>query len=277
MSRTALVATNPKVQQLRRLVRRRSSRSDAGAFVVEGPVAIGEALRSGAEVDDIFLPVDGPAALLDPLRDEAERLGIRVTAVAAGVLGGVADTVTPQPGMAVVRMAESTVDELGADAGLLVVLAGVSDPGNAGTLVRTAEAAGAVGIVALTGSVDLYSPKVVRAAAGSLLRVAVLTGATPADLDALRAGGVALVGTSADGDVVDDVDLEGPLALVLGSEAHGIGDDVRGRIDRWASIPMAGRVESLNVAVAGSVLAFEVSRRARRAAAIASGAPSAMP
>jgi len=265
MSRTALVATNPRIQQLRRLVRRRSSRSDAGAFVVEGPLAIAEALRSGAQVEELFLPVDATVAALLEVRDEADRLDVRITEVAPGVLDGVADTVTPQPGLAVVRMAESSIEELVADAGLLLVLAGVSDPGNAGTLIRTAEAAGAVGVVVTAGSVDCYSPKVVRAAAGSLLRVAVHTGATAADLDLLRAGGVALLGTSADGDVIDDVALDGPLAVVLGSEAHGIGAEVAARIDRWAAIPMAGRVESLNVAVAGSVLAFEVARRRRAA------------
>jgi TrmH family RNA methyltransferase len=139
---------------------------------------------------------------------------------------------------------------------------GVADPGNLGTLLRTAEAVGAVELVVGEGTADPWAPKVVRASAGSVWRVPLHHGPVDAVLADLGASGVRRVGTAGAGGVAPHrLDLTGPVALVLGSEAHGLPDEVADGIDSWASLPMEGAVESLNVAVAGSVLAFEVVRQ----------------
>jgi TrmH family RNA methyltransferase len=148
---------------------------------------------------------------------------------------------------------------------LVLVLAGVGDPGNAGTLLRSAEAAGATAVWATAGTVDLYAPKTVRASAGALFHVPVRDGLDgPAALDGLRAAGVRVLGTAASGGTpVDQADLTGPVAFVLGNEAHGLDGVWAGAVDEWLTIPMVGRAESLNVAMAGTLLCFEAARQRR--------------
>ncbi|MCB0977944.1 MAG: RNA methyltransferase, partial [Acidimicrobiales bacterium] len=140
----------------------------------------------------------------------------------------------------------------------------VADPGNAGTLIRAAFASGA-GAVVLAGGVDPSNPKVVRASAGAIFAGPVAVGADPVTAgEELRAGGYRLVGAVAhDGRPYDDVDLSGPIAVVLGNEAHGIAADLDAILDERVTIPLAGPVESLNVAMAGTVLCFEVLRQRR--------------
>jgi TrmH family RNA methyltransferase len=159
--------------------------------------------------------------------------------------------------LAVVRLVAARLDDL-AGAPFVLVAAGVADPGNLGTMLRSAEAAGAAGLVTTAGSVDPWNPKCVRASAGALFHVPVVPDVAPADLRSL---GVPLVGTAASGGrpYHEPGSLQMPLALVLGSEAHGVPDEVP--LDRVVTIPHAGRAESLNVAMAASVLAFEVARQ----------------
>jgi TrmH family RNA methyltransferase len=194
--------------------------------------------------------------------ERLERTGVPVHEVAAGTLARVGDTVTPQGIAAIAGL--PAPDAAAADAAdVVLVLVDVADPGNAGTLVRTAEASGA-GAVLMTGtSVDPYSPKCVRASAGSVFRVPTLVVEdAAAGLSRLRRTHHRTIGTAAGtGTAVHDADLSPPLALVLGNEAHGLGDDVRAHIDEWLHIPMAGRVESLNVATTGAVVLFEVARQ----------------
>jgi TrmH family RNA methyltransferase len=140
------------------------------------------------------------------------------------------------------------------DATLVIVADQLADPGNAGTIIRSAEAAGAHGVIMTPGSVDPYNPKVVRASAGSLFRVPVLE-ATIESLTNFRR-----LGTSSHrGDVYTDPVYHGRVALVVGNEAHGLADDAV--IDQWITIPHAGPAESLNVAMAATVLLFEVARQ----------------
>jgi TrmH family RNA methyltransferase len=180
----------------------------------------------------------------------------------------------------------------------VLVAAGVADPGNLGTLLRSAEASGACGMVIGAGSVDAYNPKVVRASAGAIFGVPLVQArAEPAlnepalnepalneegwsvmdALDELRSAGRALYGTRAagGGGRPDEVDLAAPVAVVLGNEARGLDDDVAARVDGWITIPMAGPSESLNVAMAGTVVCFEAARQraVARGADVAGGAP----
>ena len=258
-----LSARHPTIQRLRRLSRRRSSRSDEGAYVIDGPLLVGDALDAGVPLDEVVAEPGAPADLLA----RAAEAGAKVRSVDDGVLARVTDTVTPQPVAAIARFADIPPGTAAAAAGpLALVLVGVGDPGNAGTLLRSAEAAGAGAAFFCDGSVDPYGPKCVRSSAGSVFRLAVVREA-PSDeaIEALQARGVTTVATVARGpaEAYDRVDLAGPVAVVLGSEAHGLPAGVAERVDIAVTIPMAGRTESLNVAMAGTILCFESLRQRR--------------
>ncbi len=249
---------NSRVQELRRLLGRRSSRYEAGLFVVEGPVLTAEAVRAGLRVEAQFVPeasnaeIDGAGSIFE---------------LAPGVFERVASTNAPQPPLAIVRMPDSgDVHERLCAADLVVALDRVSDPGNLGTILRSAEAAGADLVVLTPGGVDPYNSKVVRASAGALFYLPVVV----AELDELRTAGLRLIGTSshdADGRSVvphTAIDFTGRVAIVMGNEAAGLPDewdDADGPIDEWVTIPHRGRSESLNVAMATTVLVFEAARQ----------------
>ncbi|HEX6238345.1 MAG TPA: RNA methyltransferase, partial [Acidimicrobiales bacterium] len=203
----------------------------------------------------------------DDLLEGAAAAGAIVHRAAAGALARATDTVTPQPVAAIARMPAVGLDAAAAAAGpLALVLVGVGDPGNAGTLLRSAEASGGGAVLFCDGSVDPYGPKCVRASAGSLFRLAVVREARAGDaLRALRRAGLTTVGTAARGGVAyDQRNLARPTAVVLGSEAHGLPGEVSAEVEAVVEIPMAGRAESLNVGMAGTILCFE-SLRQRRA------------
>jgi TrmH family RNA methyltransferase len=214
-------------------------------FVVEGPSLVAQAVEAGWEVEAQFVEVGRSAV----------PCGAPVYQLGPNVLDRVASTQTPQPVLAVVRMRPGG---LPAGASFVIVADRIADPGNAGTIIRSAEAAGADAVVLTPGSVDVYNPKVVRAAAGSLFRLP----AVEAGLEVVRAAGLRVLATSShQGDVYSAVDLRGPVALVVGNEAHGVPDDAP--VDGWITIPHAGAAESLNVAMAATVVAFEVARQRR--------------
>jgi TrmH family RNA methyltransferase len=182
----------------------------------------------------------------------------------AGVLERVADTVTPQPIAAIVAAIDVQLETL-QTAEFVVVCVDMRDPGNLGTVLRVAEASGAGGVICCEGSVDAYSPKTVRASAGSLFHVPVVAGGEPLEvLDRMGRWGVHRLGTDARGGApYDSVDLTGPTALVLGNEAHGLPAALSGELDDTITIPMVGRTESLNVGMAAAVICFESARQRR--------------
>jgi TrmH family RNA methyltransferase len=168
---------------------------------------------------------------------------------------------------AVARFGDVAAAEAARAAGpLALVLVGVADPGNAGTLLRSAEAAGAGAVLFCAGSVDPYGPKCVRSSAGSVFRLVVARDLAAAEaLAAVGEAGATIVATVARGaQPYDAVDLARPVALVLGSEAHGLAAGLAAAVDTAVTIPMQGRTESLNVGMAGTILCFE-SLRQRRA------------
>jgi len=194
----------------------------------------------------------------------ARSMGVPVFELAPGVFERIADTVTPQPVMAVVPMTLTPLPDV--SPGLVVVLADVRDPGNAGTLIRTAEAAGASGVVLAGDAVDPFNPKTVRSSAGTMLWSSLSVvrdlGACLADLRSL---GFTLRGTEATGGTpYDEAPWDGSVALVLGNEAHGLDEASKALLDDTVTITMAGAAESLNVSVAGAVLCFEALRQRRR-------------
>ena len=252
------------MQRLRRLSGRRAARLEQGAFVIDGPTLVAEALHAGLVLEEAFVTDAVAPALLARL----EVAGVAVHLLRAEVLASSVDAVTPQGVAAIARRFEVEVADAVAAAAtgpLALVLVDVADPGNAGTLVRSAEAAGASAVLFCGSSVDPGNAKCVRASAGALFHLPVASGGdTMVVLDQLRAAGVRTAATVVRGGrAYDSVDLTGPLALVVGNEAHGLPDAVVATVDDPLTIPMAGRSESLNVAMAGAVVCFEALRQRR--------------
>ena len=233
--------------------------------MVEGPRAIDAALDRGARLERAFL---GPRAELafPALCARLAAAGVPLLEMKDGVLEKVGSTRTPQPVLAVAARPVAGRSALAGD-GLVLVALTISDPGNLGTLVRSAEASGAAAILLGPGSVDAYNPKVVRASAGAIFGIPVVDaeseGWTAVEaLDALGELGRQRLGATASGGTPHtEVDFTRATAIVLGNEAHGIDAAVDARLDGHVQIRMAGPAESLNVAMAGTVLCFESARQ----------------
>jgi TrmH family RNA methyltransferase len=264
------------VKQVRRLIAKRSVRRAEGMLVAEGAELVSVALDAGAPVAAVYL---APGARQDPAVDavvvRAFAAGARVFDLAPGVLERVADTVSPQPVLAVVAYATTPLAAF-ESASYVVVCAGVRDPGNGGTVIRTADATGADGVVCCDGTVDVTNPKTVRASAGSLFHVPVADGGDPHEaVDALRTAGMAVVGTTLRGGVdYLSVDWTRRVAIVFGNEAGGLPVSLATACDTLVTIPMVGRAESLNVGVAAAVLGFEVLRQRRAVGPGRAGTPA---
>jgi TrmH family RNA methyltransferase len=247
---------------VRRLAAQARLRRAEGRFVIEGPLLVAEAVDAGLALEAVFVEARvGPVATG----------GAELVTVADGALDRVGDVGTSQ-GVLALASTPAPPDELASD-GTVLVVHEVGDPGNLGTLLRSAEAAGAAAVV-VAGGVDVWSPKVVRAAAGSSFRLPVLSvlpvlPATASDalLGRLRdAGLVCLAAVARGGQPHDRVDLGGAVAIVVGSEAHGLPAALVAQCDGAVTIELAGPAESLNVAMAGTVLLFEALRQRRAAA-----------
>lgn len=238
-------------------------RHGEGAFVVEGPTLLATALDAGAHVESVFVAADEAVRPgLERLLERAHGAGARLFELAPGVLERVADTVTPQPVVAIVTAPAASGAEL-ADASFVVVCAEVRDPGNAGAVIRAADAAGADAVVCCRGTADPFNPKTVRASAGSVLHLPVLnagpTAEVLADLGSRQLRRMAAVAHG--GTPHTEADLRVPLALVLGNEVAGLPEELDDLIDERLTIEMSGRAESLNVSAAAAVLSFEVRRQ----------------
>lgn len=272
-------ARSPRVTEVRQLHDRRH-RVRRGAFVVEGPqaleCAIDDGRAAGAGQPGVHVFAD-PEALgrHRALVARARRSGATTVTVAPEVLRAMAETRQPQGLVAVCPLVTvDTATALAAADGLAVILAGVADPGNAGTIIRTADALGAGAVVLTEGSVDPHNGKCVRSTAGSLFHVAVASDAPVREaLAEARSCGLEIVAADGRADVElgsEEAEriLRGPVAWVFGSEAHGILPVVRAEAAHAIAVPMAGRAESLNLAAAAAICLYAtVSAQRRRAQA----------
>lgn len=225
---------------------------------------ISGALERGADVTAAYLG-HGAAPAFGELTGRLVAAGVPVHTLKEGVLEKIGTTRTPQPVLAVARWEPAALADVVAAAtgGFVVVALDVADPGNLGTILRSAEAAGACGVVVAGAGVDVRSPKVVRASAGALFGVPIVEAPDAADaVRSLRAGGVRCLGAVARGGPAPAaVELGRGVAIVVGNEAHGISADVTVQLDGTVTIPMAGAAESLNVAMAVTILSFEAARQ----------------
>jgi len=250
------------VAELRRLVRRRAP-SDS-TVVLEGLRTLSEALTAGLQPS--VVAIAEPAADDSAVKDALARLahGAETLVLSHRAFHSVAPTPTPQPVLALIRKPRCELPEMLSPDDLVLVLMGVSDPGNTGTIIRTAEACAACCVV-VVGGADPWAPKAVRASAGSVLRVPVVQADDAlAALRTLRTAGAAIVAADPHHGERHDAGVlaagRGAVALVFGSESHGLDPSLRELADGRVRIPMAGRAESLNVAMAATLLAFEYRR-----------------
>jgi len=262
-------AHSPRLKAARRL-NKRAFRQQERAFLAEGPQAVAEAFHCGARVTELFVTVPARSRHHDLVTAMAAA-GIPVHVVSGEVMDELAQTVTPQGLLAVCDFVDVPLAEVTARGKprLLALLANVRDPGNAGTVLRTADAAGADAVVFADASVDPYNGKCVRASAGSLFHLPVVAGTSLEDtVVTLRETGLRIV--AADGRAgrpLDDPEVQarlaGPTAWMFGNEAWGLPPELVGLADEPVAVPIYGRAESLNLAAAAAVCLY-ASARAQR-------------
>ncbi|WAZ20546.1 RNA methyltransferase [Streptomyces cinnabarinus] len=260
---------SPRVAAARRLAKR-NFRGKERLFLAEGPQAVREAAGFEDTLVELFATVEAAERYADII-GEARAVGAWVHLASEQVIADISTTVTPQGLVGICRFLDTPFEEiLAARPRLVAVLAHVRDPGNAGTVLRCADAAGAEAVVLTDASVDLYNPKAVRASVGSLFHLPVAVGVPVEQAVAgLKDAGVRILAADGAGD--DDLDDEldkgtmgGPTAWVFGNEAWGLPEETRALADAVVRVPIHGKAESLNLATAAAVCLY-ASARAQRA------------
>lgn len=256
---------NSRLKQLRRALAqplRDTGRSGRLLAAIEGPILLAEAARAGLSIHCVFI-AQGAEHFLEALSLSAET---EILLLPQDLLNGVLATEAPQAIAALVEPPHWTwVDFLDSNRKrpfLVLVLAALQDPGNLGTILRSAEAFGANGAISLPGTVSAWNPKAVRASAGSVFRIPILPVSAEECFTHLRQAGVKIWTTTARAaEPVDLVNLTGPVALLIGNEGSGVSDELAAKADGALTIPCPGPVESLNASVAASILLYEAARQ----------------
>jgi RNA methyltransferase, TrmH family len=267
---------NPKIQRVRKLQAQPRFRRAESAFVVEGVRLLEEALNSNWETSQVLYTQDLDARGQKLLENYAAK-GVPVEEVTPEVMQAASDTQSPQGILAVISLREAELFPTAVD--FLLIADGVRDPGNLGTILRTAAAAGVGAVLLPPGTTDAYAPKVVRAGMGAHFNLPVYSLSwdeirmTLSRMNPGKPFNIYLADAAA-GITYTDVDLKSPLALIIGGEAQGAGTQAAALAQIRLHIPMPGRAESLNSAVAAAVLMFEVARQ-RRSAGLNPHAPVA--
>ena len=253
---------SPRVRSVAKLAKR-PARQETGLFLLEGPQAVSEALQFRP---DLILELYATPTALERYTEigaAATDAGLEIEFVTEQVLESMADTVTPQGFIAVAQQFPTSIKDIFAgEPQLVVILEEVRDPGNLGTIIRAADAAGADAVVLSGRTVDLYNPKVVRSTTGSLFHLPVAVGVElPAVLERARAAGLQTLAADIKGEDLLVARSEGvlarPTAWVFGNEARGLTDEHLELVDRAVTVPIYGRAESMNLATAASVCVFE--------------------
>jgi len=260
----ALSARSPRVKAARQLAKK-AFRERGRSFLAEGPQAVREALRQPDVLTELFTTGEASGRHHD-LVARAVSLGVPVHEVNADVMADLAQTITPQGLLGVCRFIDVPLASLLAGSPRLVaVLANVRDPGNAGTVLRTADAAGSGGVIFASASVDPYNSKCVRSSAGSLFHVPVVVGVPlPAAIAGLRATGLQVLAADGGANQVlgsaSGPNLARPTAWLFGNEAWGLPDDLLALADSAVAVPIYGQAESLNLAAAAAVCLYASAR-----------------
>lgn len=253
---------SPRVRAVAKLAQR-DARSETGLFLLEGPQAVSEALAYRPELVMEFFATPTALERHPAIAETAAAVGLDVEFVTEAVLTAMADTVTPQGIVAVCRQFPTSLRELLGDGPrLIAILEEVRDPGNAGTIIRAADAAGADGVILTGRSVDLYNPKLVRSTTGSLFHMPVATGQELSNvLDRVRRAGLQVLAADIRGERLPEARADGtlakPTAWLFGNEARGLSPEQVDLADRSITVPIYGKAESMNLATAASVCLYE--------------------
>lgn len=256
---------NPRAGRVKAIAKlsRRSYRQETGLFLLEGPQAVSEALTWRPDLVVELYATPTAAERHRDVVEAADNAGISWEFASEDVLLTMSDTVTPQGFAAVCRQHPTAAKDIfDSSPKLVAILEEVRDPGNLGTIIRAADAAGADALILTGRTVDPFNPKVVRSTTGSLFHLPFAVGADLASMTArARAGGLAVLAADVKGESLVDVRREGllatPTAWVFGNEARGLDDDKLALADRAVTVPIYGRAESMNLATAASVCLYE--------------------
>jgi len=253
---------NPLVKEARRAFARGETTADA-CCAIESVRLVEEAIRSGLKLRAVFFR-QSSLTVADRLLPQ---IGAQVETVLLPneIFDSIVSTETPQGVAALAKVKSFTVDDvLRPYQPLVVVLSGIQDPGNLGTMLRSAEAFGASGVLLGEGTVSQFNSKAVRASAGSVFRLPVIAGKLEQAVPRLRAAGLRLLAASSHGGTpADQANLASPLAVFIGNEGAGLPRELTSQMDETVMVPHPGQVESLNAAVAASILLYEASRQRR--------------
>lgn len=252
--------TNPLIKKVKKL-NTRKGREKYNQYFIEGIRGVEQLLENGAPVQEVMYSreifnLQGGRTLIDRLTG----LGIKVCEIDRNLFKEIGDTITPQYVLAVVRIKHYMLDAVLRKTHLLLVIVdGVQDPGNLGTIIRTADAAGAYGIILLKGTADPYSSKCVRSTMGSVFSLPIIQAENIKDIFyILKRHGLKIIAASLDGNIpYYQQDFTGNVAIVIGNEARGITREVCEYVDLFARIPMKGKAESLNAAVACGIFLYK--------------------
>ncbi len=252
---------NAQVKNLVQLIKKSKARTEQGVYIVEGVKMFQEAPRD--EIQKVYISQElyEKGSLSEYLRE------VPYEVLKTEVFAHVADTKTPQGILCVMKQKKYTLDQLTkGTCPLLLVLENLQDPGNLGTMMRTAEGAGVTGVLLSRGCVDIYNPKTIRSTMGSIYRVPFLyTEDLLGEIDRLHAMGIKTYAAHLKGEgYYDEISYQEPTAFLIGNEGNGLSDEVAEKAGEYLKIPMDGQLESLNAAVAAAILMYEASRQRRK-------------
>ncbi|MBQ0067087.1 MAG: RNA methyltransferase [Phascolarctobacterium sp.] len=255
-----MIKTTKAAVKTAAFLKQKKYRQERQEFLVEGIRAVEEAVEYGNTKTIFFVPTDDER--VNALLKKAEKKGIVISEAYEGYMAQIADTSSPQGVIAVCGLPKYNLDDIFGTGKMILVLDRVQDPGNFGTMLRTADAAGIGGVVALSGSVDAFSSKAVRSSMGSLFHIPVVENITEAEfLESsmhyhYETVTTALIG----GESIYDTKVNKKTAVIVGNEANGVSSVLFKSANKRVYIPMKGRAESLNVAVAAAIVLFELNR-----------------
>lgn len=254
-------SSNNQVKQIALLMKKAKARDEQGVYVVEGIKMFEEAITEGVLVKAYFSE-SYYKNRMEEIHGYGETLSYEI--LSDSIFGQISETMTPQGVLGIVRMKSYDISELikGKNPSILM-LEDIRDPGNLGTMIRTAEGAGISGIILNQTSVDVYNPKVIRSTMGSIYRLPVIVAEDfQATIRQMKEEGIEIFAGHLSGKLYDSENgFLGKCAILIGNEANGLSDEVSQLADSRIRIPMAGKVESLNAAVAAAVLMYEISRQ----------------
>ena len=263
MRKSISSVNNPLIKETNEL-KLKKYRAEYNAFIIEGARSTEEAVNSEWEILRSFVDISADSKLVQAVASRLESMGVPLYEVSSDVMQKLSDTGTPQGILAVVKRKKFELNDFNqTERGLLLVLDEVRDPGNLGTIVRTADAAGVTGVVLLNGCVDLFAPKTVRATMGSLFHLPIKAEQDKKEFIEWCTGknwslwSSALEGAKS----IYEVELPERVAVVMGNEAEGVSEEILSASDKRVYIPMPGKAESLNVATAAGVILFECLRQ----------------